>query len=217
MASVLDAAGALALLDRAAGLFEENRGALDALDAAIGDGDHGTSLAKSFAAAQGETADRFAADPPGGPGLVFETFGSRLLETSRGASGPLYATLFLSLGQSLGAEKTADVTSLAKAFRAAAEEVSRRGGARPGDATMLDALVPYSEELSRASESGESLEAALSDASRAATAGAEATADMLPARGRARVWAEKAVGHSDPGAQSCSLLARAIAEAVTSQ
>lgn len=212
MASVLDAAGAQSLLDRATTLLEQERGALDELDAAIGDGDHGTSLAKSFEAAHREAAAIFASNPPDGPGVVFETFGSRLLESSRGASGPLYATLFVSLGHSLGAAQTADVDRLARAFAAAAQDVSRRGGARTGEATLLDALVPFSDELSRASASGESLESALDRAAQAALDGADATAEMVPTRGRARVWAERAVGHSDPGAQSCSLLARAFAE-----
>ena len=58
-----------------------------------------------------------------------------------GASGPLYGTLFMTLGKALAAGADA-VTTSSLAFAAAIEAVKARGKSDVGQKTMLDVLVP---------------------------------------------------------------------------
>ena len=84
------------------------------------------------------------------------------------------------------------------------------GKAEVGDKTMVDALVPFTAELTRGVDAGASLAAAWTTAADAATAAAAATADLLPRMGRARPHAEKSLGTPDPGAHSLALIATAV-------
>lgn len=214
LASTVDADLALSVLAAATTQIQAHRASLDALDSEIGDGDHGTSLAEGFARAYQGTEAALASSPASSAGEVFLVFGQRLREYARGASGGLYAALFMGLGRSLADISDAGLDALAAAFTAAAGEISHRGGARPGEATMLDSVCPYAERLRRAVEDGEPLALALDDAYRAACEGAEATTEMVPIHGRARSWGKQAVGHVDPGARSFSLVAGAFSAVV---
>ena len=81
--------------------------------------------------------------------------------------------------------------------------VQRLGGAKPGDKTMVDAMVPVGESLAAASGS---LDDALAAAAAAARSGADATAELLAKRGRASYVGEVARGVLDPGAVTVALL-----------
>jgi dihydroxyacetone kinase len=84
------------------------------------------------------------------------------------------------------------------------------GKAEVGDKTMVDALVPFSVELTHAIDSGASLSAAWARAADAATRAAASTADLLPRMGRARAHGQHSVGTPDPGAHSLALIATAV-------
>jgi dihydroxyacetone kinase-like protein len=117
-----------------------------------------------------------------------------------GASGPLYGTLFLTMGKELAAGATpADVV---RAFGGAIEAVKARGKAEPGQKTMLDVLVPVHAALAAD---------ARADVAAAAAAAAEATIPMKAIRGRASFLGDRSIGHMDPGARSSSLIIAAVA------
>ena len=215
LAETMDAAAALAVLARATADLQIQRELLDGLDAEIGDGDHGTAVANSFASAYEETSTDLQASPVTGPGPVFLSFGRQLQNHAVGASGVLYAAMFVSLGKALGEIPEAGTAVLAEAFSTAAAEVMRRSHASPGDATMLDTLVPYAEGLVLAAKDGNSSGVALHDASLAAREGADSTTEMISSRGRARHFGERAVGHTDPGARSFAVLAGSIETALS--
>ncbi|KAJ8136958.1 hypothetical protein OY671_009829, partial [Metschnikowia pulcherrima] len=80
---------------------------------------------------------------------------------------------------------------------ACCEGVMALGGAQPGDRTMLDALLPAADALASAEGNAAERSARMLAA---ATAGADATRDMAPRRGRASYIGERAIGHPDPGA-----------------
>jgi dihydroxyacetone kinase len=88
----------------------------------------------------------------------------------------------------------------------------RLGGAAPGDKTMLDALLPFVDELQRRVGAGESWQDAWRSAADVATDAARATADLRPKVGRARPLAERSVGTPDPGATSLAMCAHTVAE-----
>ncbi|MFJ7128791.1 dihydroxyacetone kinase subunit DhaL [Streptomyces sp. NPDC098101] len=170
---------------------------LTELDSAIGDADHGANLKRGFAA----VAETLAKEPPGTPGAVLTTAGRQLISTVGGASGPLYGTLLRRAGKALGDDGRVGRERLAEALGAGVAAVSQLGGARVGDKTMLDALVPAVEALP------ESFAAARA----AAEEGALATVPLRARKGRASYLGERSVGHQDPGATSSALLFAALA------
>ncbi|WMX48394.1 dihydroxyacetone kinase subunit DhaL [Streptomyces roseicoloratus] len=185
-------------LTAAAAAVDREAGRLTELDSAIGDADHGANLQRGFAA----VAATLEKEPPATPGAVLTGAGRQLISTVGGASGPLYGTLLRRTGKALGDAERVSRTGLAEALAAGVAAVSRLGGARPGDKTMLDALGPAAEAL------GDSFAAARE----AAEAGALATVPMLARKGRASYLGERSVGHQDPGATSSALLFAALAD-----
>jgi dihydroxyacetone kinase-like protein len=121
-----------------------------------------------------------------------------------GASGPLYGTLFMSLGKSLADEVTHK--QVADAFAAAIEAVKARGKSDVGQKTMLDVLFPV---LGVLREGGTGLPLRLKATAREA---AEKTIPMRAIRGRASFLGERSIGHMDPGARSSELIVDAVAD-----
>jgi dihydroxyacetone kinase-like protein len=99
-------------------------------------------------------------------------------------------------------------------LEAAAAEMGRRGRAREGDRTMLDALGPAARAARATASRGDGVEDVIAAASGAAEAGAEATAGMVARVGRATRFGERAIGHPDPGAVSVAIVLRAAAGAL---
>jgi dihydroxyacetone kinase-like protein len=170
------------------------------LDRAIGDGDHGTNMRRGFEAVL-TTVDELSAK---NLGESLRGLGTTLVMKVGGASGPLYGTLFISLGKSLGDEVSRE--RVADAFAAAVEAVKARGKSDVGQKTMLDVLAPVLEVLR---EGGEGLPLRLKAAARDA---AEKTIQMRAIRGRASFLGERSIGHMDPGARSSALIIDAIAD-----
>jgi phosphoenolpyruvate---glycerone phosphotransferase subunit DhaL len=195
---------------RFAVLVSENRDHLTELDAAIGDADHGSNLDRGMTAAVAALDELGTA----GAGPLLTKVGMTLVSTVGGASGPLYGTLFLRMGTSLGDVPEVSPEHVAQAFRAGLEGVVARGKAQADDKTMYDALAPAVDALDAALADGLSLGEALARARDAADAGRDATIPMLARKGRASYLGERSVGHQDPGATSTALLVAAAAETV---
>src|ERR1700744_5732182 len=111
----------------------EQRDHLTQLDAAIGDADHGTNLARGFTAA----VAALAADQPGTPGAVLPLPGRTLISKVGGASGPLYGTAFRRAGKSLGDAADVDLPALAAALEAALAGVQQPRAAQEGGQTTV--------------------------------------------------------------------------------
>jgi dihydroxyacetone kinase-like protein len=186
---------------------------LTQLDAAIGDGDHGTNMRRGFEAVgkalagQGETP----------PGRLLIVAGKTLVATVGGASGPLWGSALRRAGRALGDSETFDGKQLALALDAAIDGVVELGAAAPGDKTMVDALVPAARTLHDALDAGRPLPEAAQAAADAAREGAEATVPMQARKGRASYLGERSIGHQDPGATSTAIIIAALSRAVASQ
>jgi dihydroxyacetone kinase-like protein len=185
---------------------------LTQLDAAIGDGDHGTNMRRGFDAVGKALAGQGDGVPPG---RLLIIAGKTLVSTVGGASGPLWGSALRRAGRALGDAETFDGAQLALALDAAIEAVVDLGAASPGDKTMIDALVPAAQALRAALDSDLPLEAALEAAAGAAQAGAEATTPMQARKGRASYLGERSIGHQDPGATSAVIIMAALSRAVT--
>jgi len=194
-------------LTAAAAIIHEHRDELTALDAAIGDADHGANLDRGFSA----VLNRLPTVADKDIGTVLKTTGMTIVSTVGGASGPLYGTAFVRAGMALADRHEMSDEDVVLALEAALEGIIARGKAQRGEKTMVDALAPAIEALRTALAEGRSLGRALQQTAAAAEAGARATIPMLAMKGRASYLGERSIGHQDPGATSTAYLLRALA------
>jgi phosphoenolpyruvate---glycerone phosphotransferase subunit DhaL len=171
---------------------------LTALDAAIGDGDHGHNMKRGAEAVLQDLDALTAMELPD----LLKAVGTKLVMKVGGASGPLYGTLFLALGKALPAEPSRD--DVAAALASAIAAVRARGKSEAGQKTMLDVLIPSCETFAAGGD--------LAAVKKTSALGAEATAPMRATRGRASFLGERSIGHVDPGARSSSLMIAAICD-----
>jgi phosphoenolpyruvate---glycerone phosphotransferase subunit DhaL len=190
-------------------LVTENKELLTDLDAAIGDGDHGTNMDRGMRA----VVDALDDTTPGAASALLNKVGITLVSTVGGASGPLFGTFFLRAGASLGDTSDISLAQLTSAFRAGLEGIVARGKAEAGDKTMYDALAPAVNALDSAVSEGMDKAEALKLALVAAESGRDATTPMLARKGRASYLGERSVGHQDPGATTVALLVAAATRA----
>jgi dihydroxyacetone kinase-like protein len=184
----------------------EHREELVRLDTAIGDGDHGTNMDRGMRKA----LEKLQAEEQPDAGAVLKTVAMALISSVGGAAGPLYGTLFLQIGTALGGKNEIDLESYATAWRKGVEGVKARGKAEPGDKTMVDALIPATEALERASD----LDSGLREAANAAERGMRDTIPLVARKGRASYLGERSKDHQDPGATSTYYLFKCAAEAL---
>jgi phosphoenolpyruvate---glycerone phosphotransferase subunit DhaL len=188
----------------------EHRAELTKLDAAIGDGDHGTNMDRGMRKAL-ERLDGLEGDDIG---AALKAVGMALVSSVGGAAGPLYGTLFMQMGSATGGRSALDLAEWADALDAGVTGLQARGRAEPGDKTMVDALRPALETLRTAVQEGAEPADALRRSAAAAEEGMKATVPMEARKGRASYLGPRSVGHQDPGATSSHLLLRSAAEAL---
>ncbi|HEX7390917.1 MAG TPA: dihydroxyacetone kinase subunit DhaL [Acidiphilium sp.] len=196
-----DAAALAGWLRRANEKFASEQANLNALDSAIGDGDHGANLTRGFS----KVVAKLEEQPPATPAALFKLTGMTLIGTVGGASGPLLGSFFLEAAKAAGDAASLDDTALAACLHAGLAGVRARGKAEPGDKTMIDSLTPAIAVL----DAGGSLAAA----AEAAHEGVEATKPIVARKGRASYLGERAIGHADPGATSSAMLLACLAGA----
>jgi dihydroxyacetone kinase-like protein len=188
--------------------IEAHREELVRLDTAIGDGDHGTNMARGMRKAVEKLDTLEGADV----GATLKAVGMALVSSVGGAAGPLYGTLFMQMGTASAGREELDLAAWTQALEAALTGVQARGKAQPGDKTMVDALLPALEALRSAPDAD--LADALERSAQAAEEGMAATIPMEARKGRASYLGPRSVGHQDPGATSSHLLLRSAARAV---
>ncbi len=184
---------------------------LNELDSQTGDGDHGSTISRVCHCIQ----ESIAAEPQGWENQI-STLGWRIMEQDGGSASMLIGNLFLGISEGLQRD---DLTPLetANAFQLGIERVKRLSGAKLGDKTMLDALVPAAEAMMVASEEDKSFPQLFQDAAVAARNGANSTKMMVAKRGRAKNMGDKAMGHIDPGATSMAILFASFSQSIEQQ
>lgn len=206
MSETLSTAWALAWIRGAQAVLAENRAALNDLDRAIGDGDHGENMDRGFKAVVAKL-EAGAEDIPG----VLKQVASTLMSTVGGAAGPLYGTAFLRAAKATTGD--VDAAGLVALIAGSLEGIVVRGKASPGEKTMVDAWTPALAAAKAAAEAGATAQGVLRAAAEAAAAGAEATIPLQASKGRASYLGERSIGHKDPGATSSALILECAAEA----
>jgi dihydroxyacetone kinase-like protein len=188
------------MFDAIAVAIEADKDRLCQLDGVIGDADHGIAMALGFNAARDAlaTLDLAATEPT----ALLNTAAKSFLNAVGASSGPLYATALMRGAAAVKGKATlagADVIAL---FQAMAQGIKDRGKAEIGEKTMIDAWLPAAEAAAAAHAAGKTLSESLGAALAAAERGAEATKDMIAAKGRSSRLGERSLGHIDPGAAS---------------
>jgi len=191
-------------------LLREHEETLGRIDAVAGDGDHGRGMVKGVSAARRSVEQT---DPAAGVAFVLGRAGDAWAASAGGTSGVLWGAALEAFGRALRDDREtygpADVVAAAQAF---ADSIVHLGGAARGDKTLLDALLPFVDQLRSSVDDGADLPAAWRTAARVAVEQAEATADLRPKVGRARPLAEKSVGTPDAGATSMGMVLTRIGE-----
>ncbi|MFI5561233.1 dihydroxyacetone kinase family protein [Amycolatopsis japonica] len=191
--------------------IEANEAELGRLDAVAADGDHGLGMTRGMRAAV--SAARRDGDSLS---TALLAAGTAFADAAGGASGALYGVLLAETGAGLrglaGEEVTTEI--LAGAVDGAVKAFVELGKAEPGEKTMLDAIEPFRLALREQAEAGADVPQAWQKAAQVAVSAAEATADLLPVKGRAARLARRSEGHPDPGATSFALLVTAVGQAL---
>jgi phosphoenolpyruvate---glycerone phosphotransferase subunit DhaL len=192
---------------------DENKSYLTRLDSAIGDGDHGTNMDRGMRKA----VERLNGVEGHDIGAALKAVGTALVSSVGGAGGPLYGTFFMQMGSATAGKSELDLAEWVSAVEAGVQGVQTRGKAKPGDKTMVDALLPAVESLRKAADDGAGTPEALRQAADAAEQGMKATVPLVARKGRASYLGERSAGHQDPGATSSYLLLASAAEALSGE
>lgn len=166
------------------------------LDGLAGDGDFGTSLATGFRIIDAEL-----------PTIDKSAIGAMLLKISMlcskhvgGSSGPIWGTGFMRAAMVSKGLETVTLTQLAEMIQSAVDGIMARGGAKLGDKTLLDALIPIADTLNAAAAAGATdLAAVLKDCADVAEKAIDETRTLIAHRGRASQVGERSANTPDPG------------------
>lgn len=184
---------------------------LSELDGAIGDADHGISMALGFSAVTGAIAkldiDRLL------PSEVFSAAATAFLDAVGASTGPLYATGFRKAALALKQDESLSQKAQVAIIAAITQGIVDRGKGQRGDKTMLDAWIPAVEAAGNAEKRGATVSEMWREIVAAAETGANSTRSMVAAKGRAARLGERSLGYMDPGAASAVIILRAMADA----
>jgi dihydroxyacetone kinase len=196
MAELIDADQVVAALRRVADRLVELRDMLNQLDAAMGDGDTGITMAKGGAGLK----EYLNATTPGDDlGKFLSAAGMAFNRVAPSTMGTLVATALMRAGKECRQQATLDAATLGRMLRAADTGVQERGKAKPGDKTVVDALHPAAEAFAAAVERGDSLRAAAESMLQAAREGRDAAIPLRGKIGRAGWVGDRTVNQPDPG------------------
>jgi dihydroxyacetone kinase-like protein len=197
------------MLESAVGQIRANHEMLSRLDAAVGDGDHGTTILRTMEAVANAIVDN--------PGTDLKELLAKIawdvMNCDGGSTGPLLGSFFMGMSDAVTGKTDLDCAAVVAMFEGGILKLAKQSRAKVGDKTMMDAFLPALAALQAAAPSG-SIHTALQQAAAAAATGAEATKALQAKFGRARNLGERVVGHTDPGAVSVSLLFAGFSAAI---
>lgn len=184
-----------------------NKPYLTEVDSAIGDGDHGIGMAGGMQKAKKKLLKM---EDERNVYQIFETAGQAMLMSMGGASGVIFGSLYLAGAKGMEAKEILTAQDIAKMEEKSLIAIQKRGGARLGDKTMVDALAPAVEALKE--HAGEGLLEMMKAAEYAAKQGVENTKQYIAKYGRAKSLLERAIGYQDAGATSVYLIFQGMRE-----
>jgi dihydroxyacetone kinase phosphoprotein-dependent L subunit len=178
------------------------------LDAVVGDGDFGYSMARGFELVLQGWDDFDRTDI----GTFLKKIAVMITSRIGGTSGPIWGTAFLRAGATAGATDRLEPAQIVAMLRASIEGIKARGKSEVGDKTLLDALVPTVDVIEEQISAGHDTAATLRAAAATAREHAEATRPMQAMRGRASYTGERSIGTLDAGAVAVAVMFEALAD-----
>lgn len=171
---------------------------LTEIDSRFGDADHGLTMHKICAAIEAAVDEAEG----GTVQAMLEAAADAVMCLNGGSAVPLWNTWLDGMAEAAPEKDEADIAELKEIFAHALDELNDMSGAKVGDKTMMDALIPASEAI--AAYEGEDEAALFTVAAEAAVQGAENSRSFPSKFGRAKSYGTKTIGTPDAGAVSMS-------------
>jgi len=188
--------------------IDQHKDEIEKLDQEIGDGDHIFNIQRGIK----ESLDLKDELIGQSPSEVLKKIGVKIMTTVGGSSGALFATLLIGMSKKYN-DELSDQKNIAAMFTEGVEAMKKRGKADLGEKTMLDVLIPVSNELQKLSDQ-EDVKLIAKKIIEAAEKGMLSTKNLIATKGRASFLGERAKGHIDPGARSSQLAIEAICNTI---
>ena len=179
---------------------------LTEIDSKFGDADHGLTMAK-IARAITEAAE----DADGGIQTMLDDAAMAVMSLNGGSAVPLWNTWLDGMQEEAPDGEEIDVAGIQAIFAKALEELDDMSGAKVGDKTMMDALIPASQAI--AAYAGSDEDGLFAAAAAAAAQGAENSKNFVSKFGRAKSYGTQTIGTPDAGAMSMSYFFQGLAQA----
>ncbi len=173
------------------------------LDSAAGDGDFGMSLAKGFKQLKTEWPEISKEEEIGS---FLRACGMVIIEHCGGASGPIWGSAFRGAAKYSNGKTEIDLAEFGELMQSAVDGIQKTGGAKLGDKTLLDALIPAVESLKASAQAGDSIASAMRKSANESIAGAEKTKDIVATKGRASYLGERSLSYPDAGATAIGII-----------
>src|SRR3984957_1023607 len=177
----------------------DNKAYLSEVDGKIGDGVHGFNRPKGFNLIKNRLGEKEVSLSEG-LGLI----GKTLMTEIGGSMGPIYGTFFIQMSLKAKGKPETDAKLFGEMLKAARDGLEDLGGAKIGDKTLMDAVIPAQEAYQAAVEAKASLQEALKKMVYAAETGRDPTVDLVAKIGRSARLGERSRGVLDAGATSAT-------------
>ncbi len=178
---------------------------LTEIDSRFGDADHGLTMSK-IAKAISAAVDQ----AEGGIQAMLDDAAMAVMSLNGGSAVPLWNTWLDGMQEAAPEGDETGIAGIQAIFASALEELNDMSGAKVGDKTMMDAVIPASEAI--AAYTGDSEAELFRVAAGAAMEGALATKQFVSKFGRAKSYGEKTIGTPDAGAMSMACFFRGLAD-----
>lgn len=178
---------------------------LTEIDSKFGDADHGLTMTKIAGAisAAVEASD-------GGIQSMLDDAAMAVMSLNGGSAVPLWNTWLDGMQEAAPEGEEIGVAGLQAVFAQGLDEMNDMSGAKVGDKTMMDALIPASEAI--VGYTGSDVQGLFTAAAQAAAKGAEDTKQFVSKFGRAKSYGTKTIGTPDAGAASMSYFFQGLAQ-----
>ena len=178
---------------------------LTEIDSKFGDADHGLTMHK-IAAAIRDSVTESAGDIK----EMLDDAAMAVMGLNGGSAVPLWNSWLDGMQEGAPEADEIDVAGVKAMFASAFEALDDMSGAKVGDKTMMDTVIPASEAI--ASYVGDSVSELFSIAADAAKKGAENSKNFVSKFGRAKTFGTKTIGTPDAGATSMAKFFECLAK-----
>ena len=178
---------------------------LTEIDSKFGDADHGLTMSK-IAGAIADAVEQ----SDGGIQAMLDDAAAAVMSLNGGSAVPLWNTWLDGMQEAAPPGEEIDTAGLQAVFAQALEELNDMSGAKVGDKTMMDAIIPASEAI--ADYAGGDERGLFEAAAQAAAQGAEATRQFVSKFGRAKSYGTQTIGTPDAGAVSAAYFFRGLVQ-----